>query len=214
MDQIIMEELRFLKEQFEPALLKEMEQNGQILSIPDGQHIINSGQTIYKMPILLEGSIKVSRIDEDGNELLLYFLEVGETCAMTISCCMQKQASEIQAVAEGFVKLLAVPLDLTEHWMCKYPSWKAFIMKNMKNRFDELLKSIDQIAFRNLDERLVHYLKEHSKMAGSSLINLSHQEIADDLASSRVVISRLLKKLESNNKLLLYRNQIKLLQSF
>lgn len=209
-----MNELDILQDHFEPALLAELKQYGNIMTIEHGQHIINAGQTLHKMPILLEGSIKVSRIDDDGNELLLYYLEAGETCAMTITCCIQKQASEIQAIAEGQVKLLVIPLDQTEIWMSKYASWKAFIMQNIKNRFDELLKTIDQIAFRNLDDRLVHFLREQSKMRGSTLINLSHQEIADNLASSRVVISRLLKKLESDKKLLLYRNQIKLLQNF
>jgi len=121
--------------------------------------------------------------------------------------------SEIKAVAEDTVELIAIPVGVMDEWIVKYPTWKAFVMKTIRTRFTELLKSIDQIAFQRLDERLVSYLKEKSKSSGSAVLNLSHEEIANDLASSRVVISRLLKKLENDNKLLLYRNQIKLLHS-
>lgn len=127
---------------------------------------------------------------------------------------MQQYPSEIKAEAESDLKLLAIPIQYMDEWMLRYPTWKSYVMRNLKLRFDELLKTIDQIAFQKLDDRLVYYLKEKSRIAGSSLINLSHQQIADDLASSRVVISRLLKTLENNKKLLLYRNQIKLLREF
>jgi CRP/FNR family transcriptional regulator len=125
---------------------------------------------------------------------------------------MQHFPSEIRAVAEEEVEMLAVPINVMDQWIVKYPSWKSFVMKTIQNRFNELLKTIDQIAFQKLDERLINYLKEKSKATNSTLINLSHQQIAEELATSRVVISRLLKKLENEKKLLLYRNQIKLLR--
>jgi CRP/FNR family transcriptional regulator len=125
---------------------------------------------------------------------------------------MQHNESEINAVAEDDVEMLTVPVSVMDEWLVKYPTWKSFVMKTIHNRFNELLKTIDQIAFQKLDERLIHYLKEKSRATGSSLINLSHEQIANDLATSRVVISRLLKKLENDKKLLLYRNQIKLLR--
>jgi CRP/FNR family transcriptional regulator len=99
-----------------------------------------------------------------------------------------------------------------DKWMSKYPSWKSFVMRTVQNRFHELLKTIDQIAFQKLDERLVNYLKDKEKSAGSPLLNISHEQIANELATSREVISRLLKKLETDKKLLLYRNQIRLLK--
>ena len=125
---------------------------------------------------------------------------------------MERYPSEIRAIAENDVDFLAVPISLMDQWMVKYPTWKSFVMKTIRSRFNELLKTIDQIAFQKLDERLIYYLKERSRATGSSVLNLSHEQIANDLASSREVVSRLLKKLENDKKLLLYRNQIKLLK--
>ena len=169
------------------------------------------GQIIRQMPLITKGSVKISRQDEDGHELFLYYINAHETCAMTFTCCMMRNASEIKAVAEEDVEMLLLPIDVMDKWMMKYTTWKSFIMRTIMLRFNELLKTIDQIAFQQLDERLIHYLTEKSKINHSSVITLSHQTIADDLASSRVVISRLLKKLENDKRIILYRNQIKLL---
>ena len=170
------------------------------------------GQIVRTMPLIISGTVKVSRADEEGRELLLYYVNSNESCAMTFTCCMQHQPSEIKAVAEEDVTMIALPVSVMDEWLIKYPSWKNFVMNTIRNRFNELLKAIDQIAFQNMDQRLIHYLKEKSKATGSALINLSHEQIAQELATSRVVISRLLKKLENDKKLLLYRNQIKLLR--
>jgi CRP/FNR family transcriptional regulator, anaerobic regulatory protein len=156
--------------------------------------------------------VKVSRIDDDGHELLLYYINPNESCAMTFTCCMQQYPSEVRATAEDDVTLLTLPVSLMDEWLVKYPTWKAFVMRTMRLRFNEMLKAIDQIAFQKLDERLVSYLKERSKLAESALVNLSHQQVADDLGTSRVVISRLLKKLENQKKVILFRNQIKVLK--
>lgn len=199
---------------FEPKLVAELEQKANHVFLKANDIILDIGQVVSKMPIIISGTVRISRIDEEGRELLLYYVSPSESCAMTFTCCMQEFASEIKAVAEEDVEMLAIPISLMDEWMFKYPSWKSFVMKTIQNRFNELLKTIDQIAFQKLDERLVNYLKEKSKATGSSLINLSHEQIATEMASSREVISRLLKKLENNNKLLLYRNQIKLLKDF
>lgn len=197
---------------FEKELLDEIEAKGTIVYAKAGTVILDVGQTVRTMPIILEGSVKVSRTDEEGRELLLYYVNPNESCAMTFTCCMQQRTSEIRAVAEEDVEMLAIPVATMDEWMTKYPTWKSFVMRSVQNRFHELLKTIDQIAFQKLDERLVSYLKEKSKTTGSSLINLSHEQIANEMATSRVVVSRLLKKLETDKKLLLYRNQIKLLK--
>ncbi|MCB9045537.1 MAG: Crp/Fnr family transcriptional regulator [Chitinophagales bacterium] len=181
-------------------------------SVPAGSTILDYGQTIRQIPIIIEGSVKVLREDDEGHELLLYYVNANESCAMTFTCCMEHSISEIKAVAEDDVTFMAVPVSVMDSWLVKYPSWKNFVMRTIRVRFNELLNTIDQIAFQKLDDRLVNYLKEKVKATGSSLLNLSHQEIANELASSRVVISRLLKKLENDNKLLLYRNQIKILK--
>lgn len=200
------------KNTFEPELLDEIAEKGKYMTFSEGEVIISSGKTVRFMPILLSGSMKIMRIDEEGDELLLYYVDSNEGCAMTFTCCMQHYPSEIKAIAEDEVELIAVPVDVMEKWLVKYPSWKSYVMKTVHDRFNELLKTIDQMAFQQLDDRLVNYLKEKSRISGSSLINLSHGQIASELATSRVVISRLLKKLEKDKKLLLYRNQIKLLR--
>ncbi len=197
---------------FEKELLDEIEKKGVPVSVKAGETIMDIGQTVRTMPIILSGSIRVSRTDEDGREILLYYVNPNESCAMTFTCCMQQHASEIKAVAEEDVEMLAIPVGSMDEWMAKYASWKSFVMRTVQNRFHELLKTIDQIAFQKLDERLINYLKEKAKTTGSSLLNISHEQIAKELASSREVISRLLKKLETDKRLLLYRNQIKLLR--
>jgi len=200
-----------LQDSFEPELIKEIEEKSKIVSIKAGETILDIGQTVRTMPIILSGSIKVTRTSEEGHELLLYYVNPAESCAMTFTCCMQQYPSEIKVTAEEDVTMLALPVAVMDEWIVKYPTWKSFVMKTIRNRFNEMIKAIDQIAFQKLDERLVNYLKEKSKISGSSLINLSHEQIAAELATSRVVVSRLLKKLELDKKILLYRNQIKLL---
>lgn len=196
---------------FEAALQQEISQAGKNVSIKAGETIIEPGQSVQFMPMVVSGTIRVSRVDESGKELLLYYVNPSESCAMTFTCCMENHSSEIKAVAEDDVELILIPAHKMNEWMNKFPSWKSFVMRTIQQRFDELLKAIDHIAFEKMDERLIHYLKEKSKAHQSPLLNISHQQIADELATSREVVSRLLKKLENDKKLLLYRNQIKLL---
>lgn len=200
------------KQTFEPELLEEMQAYAKRKLLQPGETIIDAGQTVRIIPLLIKGTLKISRVDETGKELLLYYVNPNESCAMTFTCCMQVFPSEIRAVAEDEVEMAAIPIDKMDSWMGKFPTWKTFVMNTIRNRFNELLRTVDQIAFQKLDERLVIYLKEKSHATGSTLINLSHEQIANEMATSRVVISRLLKKLEDDGKLLLYRNQIKLLR--
>ncbi|GAA4747564.1 Crp/Fnr family transcriptional regulator [Flavisolibacter ginsenosidimutans] len=202
------------KQIFEPGLLQEIEAKAKPVSVKEGTVILDIGQTVRTIPLLAKGTLKISRLDDGGKELLLYYVHANEGCAMTFTCCMEPLPSEIKATAETDVELLAVPVSVMDAWLVKYPSWKSFVLRTVRNRFTELLNAVDQLAFQKLDERLVNYLKEKSKATGSTLINLSHEEIAAEMASSREVISRLLKKLENDKKLLLYRNQIKLLKDF
>jgi CRP/FNR family transcriptional regulator len=198
---------------FEPELIKEFEEKVKLVEAKEGDKIITIGQTVRVIPFLLKGTLKVSRLDDKLNEIFLYYLNAMEGCAMTFTCCMQQFPSEVQAVAEEAVTYLAIPISVMDEWIIKYPTWKSFVMRTIRSRFNELMHAIDQLAFQKLDERLVNYLKDKSKLTGSAVLNLSHTEIANDLASSREVISRLLKKLEIDGRLLLYRNQIKLLNA-
>ncbi len=203
-----------LQHLFEPALLQEIQQFGMWQSFKEGDLIMDYGKYIRMMPVVLSGTIKVYRLDETGKEILLYYLSSSESCSMAYSCCVEAKKSEVKAIAEDDVELVGIPNVKLEEWLCKYPGWKNYIMRSFNERFLELLKSIESIAFHKLDERLVAYLKEKQRLSGSSVVKASHYLIADELATSRVVISRLLKQLENDKKIILYRNEIKLLPGF
>jgi CRP/FNR family transcriptional regulator, anaerobic regulatory protein len=209
-----MEYLDSLKYIFEAGLIEEMEDCGELMKFKEGDVIMDYGKYIKMMPIVVAGSIKVMKLDDGERELLLYYLSASDSCSMAYNCCMEMKKSEVKAVAEEDTVILAIPHNKLDSWLCKYPSWKNYIMRSFNERFLELLESVENIAFRKLDERLVRYLKEKSELTGSSLVKASHSQIAEDLASARVVISRLLKHLENDGKILLYRNEIKLLKKF
>ncbi|MGB7394162.1 MAG: Crp/Fnr family transcriptional regulator [Pricia sp.] len=197
--------------QFEDALINEIVQVGTFKEVPEGAKLMDIGDTVRGMPLLISGAIKILREDNDGDELLLYYLEKGDTCSMTMTCCMGDSKSEIRAIAETDAKLVMVPIRKMEEWMAKYKSWRGFVMESYHSRLNELLGTLDHIAFDRMDERLVAYLKEKSRVNKDRIINNTHQEIAYDLHTSRVVISRLLKKLEQMGHIELHRNHIALL---
>ena len=197
---------------FEQKLQEEMSEL-PILEFKEGSEIITYGKQLRMMPFVIKGVIRVLRRDEDGQEILLYYLSANDSCSMAYSCCMESKLSEIRAIAEDDVSLIAIPHAKLDEWLCKYPSWKSYIMQSFNARFLELLKSIESIAFKKLDERLINYLQERRKISGSSVIKVSHFQIAEELATSRVVISRLLKQLENDKKVILYRNELKLLNT-
>ena len=193
---------------FEKELLNEIQKVGQIKKVMKGDLMIDLGEIISYIPLLLEGAIKVVREDESGEELLLYFVEFGNTCAMTLNCCLENTASEIRAICEADTSLIMIPVKFMDQWLTNYPSWRKFIFDNYQNRLIELLKAIDALTFLRLDERLEKYLLDKSKVAQSNQLSITHLEIATDLNSSRVVISRLLKKMEKQGSLTLGRNTI------
>lgn len=197
---------------FESALLKEIEEKSMVFTAAAGQGLIKMGQSISVVPMMLSGTLKVSRENEDGQELVLYYARAGQGCAMTFSCGMMNQVSQVKGTAEEDLSMLCIPVAVMEEWMHKYPSWKKFVIGTIVNEYIDIIKSVDDVTFKKMDDRLVSFLKGKSKLSGSSLINLSHQQIADELGTNRVVISRLLKKLENEERLLLFRNQIKLLK--
>jgi len=195
---------------FEDELINEIVQNGTIREIHEGHKLMEIGDYVKSMPLLISGVIKVLREDGDGDELLLYFLEHGDTCAMTLTCCMGQAKSEIRAIAETNTKLIMVPVQKMEEWLSKYSSWRNFVLQSYHNRLNELLETVDGIAFLRMDERLLKYLRDKARVTHDNLINTTHQQIAYELHTSRVVVSRLLKKLENLGEIELHRNQIKL----
>lgn len=196
---------------FEGALIEEIASVAKLVDFNAGDVLIDIGQYIKTMPLLIQGAIRIMREDFDAGELLLYFIEKGDTCAMTLACCMGDKKSEIKAIAENNGTVAMIPVGKMEEWMGKYKSWQAFVFASYNNRFNELLSAIDNIAFMHMDERLYNYLQETSKVNDSRTINKTHQEIAYALNSSRVVVSRLLKALENEGKITLNRNNIELL---
>jgi len=196
---------------FEDELIQEINNVGTYKDIPEGFKLIEIGDYIKSMPLLVSGAIKILREDEDGDELILYFIEQGDTCAMTLSCCLGSSKSEIRAIAETDTKLIMIPVAKMEEWLGKYKSWQQFVLQSYHNRMSELLEAIDTIAFLKMDERLFKYLKDKAMVNHNEVIHVTHQQIARDLHTSRVVISRLLKTLEINGKIELHRNNIKVL---
>jgi len=197
---------------FEPDLIREIMQFGEFKSFSEGELIMDYGKYIRFMPLIVQGTIKVLKKDDQGKELLLYYLSANESCSMAYSCCMEAKKSEVKAIAEDDTQIIAVPHVKLDEWLCKYPSWKNYIMRSFNERFMELLRSIENIAFHKLDDRLLHYLKEKQKHTESAVIKASHNQIADELATSRVVVSRLLKQLENDGKIILYRNGLKIIK--
>lgn len=193
---------------YEPNLVQAIQQKGHLLRIHAGESLIQIGQYIKYMPLILSGSLKIMREDDDGKELLIYHVDPGETCAMSITCCMGDTKSNVRAEAEEDTTLIAIPIHLLDQWSSEYVSWKHFIMRTYQKRFEDLLKTIDSIAFQKLDDRLLQLLKEKSLKSTEQVIMATHQEIANELHSSREVISRLLKKLENEGTVKLGRNKI------
>ncbi|MDA9295020.1 Crp/Fnr family transcriptional regulator [Flavobacteriaceae bacterium] len=195
---------------FETALLEEIAQVGTFRSVPAEVELMDIGQTIKGVPLMLHGAVKISREDSEGNELLLYYLEEGESCTMTFAWELGQQKSKIRAVTEMPSELIMVPLSVMENWSERYPSWRQFLFKSYQKRMDELLETLDSLAFDQLEKRLWNYLIEKKRVTKQTTLSITHQTIAQDLHSSRVVISRLLKRLENNQKISLHRNAIEL----
>lgn len=201
---------RQLFPQFEAELIELIEKNAVERSFNPGDVIMRTGQYIKSTVLVLEGRIKIYRENNEGGEFLMYYLGPGDACAISMICAIQTQTSEIMAQAEEYTEVLMIPIQLMDDMMNKYKTWYQFVIQTYRSRFDELLTVVDNIAFRNMDERLEFYLKRHAGKTNKKFVELSHQQIADDLNSSREVISRLLKKMEQRHLVKLHRNMIEL----
>jgi CRP/FNR family transcriptional regulator len=197
--------------QFEPELIGILDKNAIERIFHPGEVIVRTGQYIKSTVLVISGMIKIYRQNDDGSEFLVYYLGPGEACAVSLICALQSQTSEITAKAIEETEVIMLPVQLMDELMSKFKSWSHFVIQTYRRRFDELLSVIDNIAFKNMDERLEFYLKAAQKNTGQGLLNLTHQQIADDLSSSREVISRLLKKMEQLGKIKLNRNSIEII---
>ncbi len=196
---------------FETELLDEIEKAGVLRKVKQGDMMMDIDQQVTHMPLLFDGAIKILTEDEAGDELLLYFIEVGDTCAMTFSCCMGAGTSEIRAIAETDSEMLMIPIEKMDNWMARFRSWRSFILDSYHERLSELLETIDTLAFMKMDDRLMKYLRDKAMVTHDDVIHTTHKDIAHDLHTSRVVVSRLLKGMEREGKILLQRNQVKVL---
>jgi CRP/FNR family transcriptional regulator len=186
---------------------------GHLHELNAGDIWMDIGGYIKTIPLVLSGSLKLLREDEDGNEMLLYFVGPGETCALSLTCCMSEARSTVRVVAEEDTVLLAVPIRNMDEWTDRFRSWKSFVLLTYQRRFEELLRTVDSIAFQKLDARVLDLLRERARKSGSNVIATTHQELANELNSSREVISRLLKALEKDGVLKLGRQRIEMIEA-
>ncbi len=192
----------------ERQLVDEMIAIGRIETYEAGDIVIDINQKIERIPLMIEGSIKIMREDEEGNEMFLYYIEAGTTCAASLTCCMNSHRSNILAIVEEKATFLAIPVDYMDKWMANYRSWRSFILSNYATRYDELLEVIDLLAFKRMDDRVSNYIHEKAALHNSKIVIASHQEIAYDLNTSREVVSRILKQMERAGAVELKRGQI------
>lgn len=196
---------------FSQELTDEIVRSGRLKKLTSEESLISPGMPANEMPMVISGTLRIMREDEEGNEVFLYYLEGGDACAMSISCCLGNQSSQFKAIAESDATLWMVPMSQIDTWMAKYASFRKFVIDSYQDRFDELMHTIDSISFMNMDERLMKYLLDKKQSSGSYVIEKTHEQVAQELNTSRVVVSRLLKRLEKEDKVELYRNRIEIL---
>ena len=196
---------------FEQKLVEEIEKDGTLKKLEPGEELVRPGIYVRYVPLVMQGSLKILRQDSDGKETFLYFLTKGDTCAMSLSCCTANRPSTVRAVAEEETELVLVPVDRLDTWLLLFPSWKTFIFQAYQRRFDDMLDAVDSLAFRRMDERIWRLLKKKAALQEKRYVYATHQELADELSTSREVVTRLLKKLEGMGKIKTHRNRIELL---
>lgn len=196
---------------FEPELINEICQAGRLQSFQEDEILMDIGQRITHIPLVISGAVKILREDAEEKELLLYYLELGDTCAITLNCCSSAEKSTIRAVCEEAAEILFIPAGKMEEWMIQYKSWRNFVLGSYNERLKEMLSAIDMLAFNNMEERLMKYLWDKALINKTGILHITHLQIAEELHSSRVVISRLMKKLEIENKIKIKRNKVEVL---
>ena len=198
----------------DPKLLDRLMEKGQFSTFEPGETLMKPGQFVKAVPLVLEGSIKIMRMDEEGKELFLYYLETGETCALSLTCCSAARPSEIKAVVEEKLTVLFIPIQVHEQLTDEFKQWKDFVSSTYQHRFQEMLVVLDAVAFKKMDERLMNYIVTKMKQLKTNELHTTHQEVANELGTAREVISRLLKQLEKKKWIELGRNVIYIRDDF
>jgi CRP/FNR family transcriptional regulator len=197
---ITKELLKSLFPSLEEGLYDAILEHAEIKEIPAGTPLLKVGQNIRSTMMVVEGTVKLYQENEEGDEYFMYYISPGQACAVSMVCSFQAEQSHVLAKALTNVTLLTIPIKYMDEWLSEFKSWHYFVIKTYRTRFEELLKTVNEVAFKNMDERLEFYLKQQVEKFGTTL-KLTHQEIATDLNSSREVISRLMKKMEENGRL-------------
>ncbi|MGB5242635.1 MAG: Crp/Fnr family transcriptional regulator [Lutimonas sp.] len=193
---------------FEEELIDEIAEVGVFKKIKENELLIDINDKFDKIPLLINGAIKISREDKHGEEIVLYFLERGDTCTVSFGSCLGTMKSQVRGIAEKDSEVIFIPVDKLEEWMVKYKSWRTFIFDSYNIRINEMFEAIDTLAFMKMEDRIFKFLTDKVKIMRNTELNITHQDIASDLHTSRVVVSRLLKHLENEGKIKLYRNKI------
>lgn len=183
---------------------------GTIKSFPEGETILNENAFIRSIPLVLSGSVKVMRSDEEGKELLLYYIRSGESCIMSFLGGLHQDTSKVKAVAEEETEILFIPIDKVSELIKQFPEWLDYIFRLYHKRFEELLDVVNAVAFKKMDERLIHFIQKKAEVSGAGTLYVTHEQLANELGTARVVVSRLLKQMEEEGIVRLGRNKITL----
>ena len=192
-------------------LLDRIAKEARVFHNEEESVVVELGDFAKWIPLVIKGATKISRADTEGGEIFLYYLYPGQTCAMTLNCCMVDKPSEVRAIAEAGSEFIGLPRKALPQWMLEFEEWRQFTLESYNERYENLLATIDAIAFQKLDERLIGLLRDKSIALGSTSVEVTHKRLAEELHSSREVISRLLKQLEKIGKVRLMRNKVELL---
>ena len=194
-----------------PRIQAKLSEFGYTKDFKEGETILDDDSYIRAIPIVTKGSIRVMRCDDEGKELFLYYIKAGESCIMSFLGGMHNEPSVIKAIAEEDIEILFIPIDKVTFLIKEYPEWLDYIFRLYHKRFEELLDVVDAIAFKKIDERLLDFIKRKCKLTKTRILETTHEELANDLGTARVVVSRLLKKMEEDGIVQLGRNKITLM---
>ena len=194
----------------EIELREELLENSQIIDLKKGDVIVREGEYVKVLPIVLEGNIRVYQTNGE-REILLYYVEPGQTCIMSLSACFFNNESPSKAVATEDTTIVAIPTRYITQWQKQYKSWNEYIIKTFRNRYDDLLSTFESVTFEHTDQRIMEYLNFRKEKDATNLIEISHQNLANELGTTRVVVSRILKQFELSGKVVLHRRGIELI---
>lgn len=208
--QIILDKLQEFYPNLEPALREQIAQNAMLREFKAGEVLMKTGQYFKSTMLITRGRVKVVKESGDGSEFFMYYLEPGGACALSMICAAKQEQSELSARTMEVTEAILIPIQIMDELMSQYRTWYYFVLETYRSRFEELLNLIDHTVFKGLDERLEFYLKKQRQALKTNELKVTHEDIANDLGTSRVVISRLLKTMEQNGKLKLFRSYIDL----